>query len=146
MKFIDSHCHLDFSEFDANREALINACVAKGVSQFIVPGISLAQSQNLLGFKATYPQVSIAAGLHPYFLKQHQQSHYIEFRNSNNLEHITNIFFNQRRKMIKKPLNIILKNAKKVADELKLDVKLRPQNLDKNIFYKICLIYEKLIK
>ena len=59
MKFIDSHCHLDFSEFDANRESLINACVAKGVSQFIVPGISLAQSQNLLEFKATYPQVSI---------------------------------------------------------------------------------------
>ncbi|TMP52299.1 hydrolase [Pseudoalteromonas sp. S201] len=75
MKFIDSHCHLDFSEFDANRESLINACVAKGVSQFIVPGISLAQSQNLLEFKATYPQVSIAAGLHPYFLEQHQQSH-----------------------------------------------------------------------
>ena len=74
------------------------------------------------------------------------KSNYIEFKNSNNLEHITNIFFNQRRKMIKKPLNIIFKNPKKVADELKLDVKLRPQNLDKNTFYKICLIYEKLIK
>jgi len=74
------------------------------------------------------------------------KSNYIEFKNSKNLEYITNIFFNQRRKMIKKPLNIIFKNAKKVADELKLDVKLRPQNLDKNIFYKICLIYEKLIK
>lgn len=75
MQFIDSHCHLDFSEFDTNRESLINACVAKGINQFIVPGISLAQSQKLLEFKATYPQVSIAAGLHPYFLAQHQQSH-----------------------------------------------------------------------
>ena len=74
------------------------------------------------------------------------RSNYIEFKNSSNLEHITNIFFNQRRKMIKKPLNIIFKNASKVADELKLDMKLRPQNLDKNTFYKICLIYEKLIK
>jgi len=75
LQFIDSHCHLDFSEFDTNRESLINACVAKGINQFIVPGISLAQSQKLLEFKATYPQVSIAAGLHPYFLAQHQQSH-----------------------------------------------------------------------
>ena len=75
MQFIDSHCHLDFSEFDTNRESLINACVAKGINQFIVPGISLAQSLNLLEFKATYPQVSIAAGLHPFFLGQHQQSH-----------------------------------------------------------------------
>lgn len=75
MQFIDSHCHLDFSEFDTNRESLINACVMQGIEQFIVPGISLAQSQKLLEFKATFSQVSIAAGLHPYFLNQHEESH-----------------------------------------------------------------------
>ena len=74
------------------------------------------------------------------------RSNYIEFKNSSNLEHITNIFFHQRRKMIKKPLNTIFKDAKKVAEELKLDLRLRPQNLSKNTFYKICLIYEELIK
>ena len=69
---------------------------------------------------------------------------FIEFENSKNLEHITNIFFNQRRKMIKKPLNIIFKNSKEVIEELNLDQKLRPQNLSKDTFYKICLMYEKL--
>ena len=54
-------------------------------------------------------------------------------------------FFNQRRKMIKKPLNILFKDPKKVVDELSLDINLRPQNLKKDTFYKICLIYEKLI-
>ncbi len=75
MKFIDSHCHLDFTEFDANREALIKECMAKGVERFIVPGISLAQSQQLIEFKAKYPQVHIAAGLHPYFLDEHKDAH-----------------------------------------------------------------------
>jgi len=70
---------------------------------------------------------------------------YINFKNSKNLEHITNVFFNQRRKMIKKPLNILFKNSKKVIDDLNLDTNLRPQNLKKDTFYKICLIYEKLI-
>ena len=70
---------------------------------------------------------------------------YIKFKNSKNLEHITNIFFNQRRKMIKKPLNILFKDTNKVIDELDLDINLRPQNLKKETFYKICLIYEKLI-
>ena len=70
---------------------------------------------------------------------------YIKFKNSKNLEHITNVFFNQRRKMIKKPLNILFKNSKKVIDELNLNITLRPQNLKKDTFYKICLIYEKLI-
>ena len=70
---------------------------------------------------------------------------YVKFKNSKNLEHITNVFFNQRRKMIKKPLNILFKNSKKVIDELNLNINLRPQNLKKDTFYKICLIYEKLI-
>ena len=70
---------------------------------------------------------------------------YIKFKNSKNLEHITNVFFNQRRKMIKKPLNILFKNSNKVIDELDLDINLRPQNLKKETFYKICLIYEELI-
>ena len=70
---------------------------------------------------------------------------YIKFKNSKNLEHITNVFFNQRRKMIKKPLNILFKDTNKVIDELDLDINLRPQNLKKETFYKICLIYEKLI-
>ena len=70
---------------------------------------------------------------------------YVKFKNSKNLEHITNVFFNQRRKMIKKPLNILFKDTNKVIDELDLDINLRPQNLKKETFYKICLIYEKLI-
>ena len=70
---------------------------------------------------------------------------FIKFKNSKNLEHITNVFFNQRRKMIKKPLNILFKNSKKVINDLNLDTNLRPQNLKKDTFYKICLIYEKLI-
>ena len=75
MQFIDSHCHLDFSEFDSSRESLITECVAKGVNQFVVPGITLAQSHTLIGLKATYPSIKIAAGLHPYFLDQHKELH-----------------------------------------------------------------------
>ena len=71
---------------------------------------------------------------------------YIKFKNSKNLEHITNVFFNQRRKMIKKPINILFKNSETVIKDLNLDTNLRPQNLKKDTFYKICLIYEKLIK
>ena len=70
---------------------------------------------------------------------------YIKFKNSKNLEHITNVFFNQRRKMIKKPINILFKDSKEIIDKLDLNINLRPQNLRKETFYKICLIYEKLI-
>ena len=71
---------------------------------------------------------------------------YIKFKNSKNLEHITNVFFNQRRKMIKKPINILFKDSKEIIYKLDLNINLRPQNLRKETYYKICSIYEKLIK
>ena len=72
------------------------------------------------------------------------KSNYFELENPKNLEHITNVFFNQKRKMIKKPLKILFKNYEKVANELSLDLNLRPQNLTNLTYYKICSYYEKL--
>ena len=71
---------------------------------------------------------------------------YYELNNSKNLEHVTNIFFNQRRKMIKKPLKLLFKNYEKVAEELSLDLNSRPQNLTNLTYYKICSYYERSLK
>ena len=60
-----------------------------------------------------------------------------------NLEHVTNIFFNQKRKMIKKPMKFLFQDYEKVSNQLSIDLKLRPQNLDNQTYYKICKYYEK---
>ena len=69
-----------------------------------------------------------------------------QLKDGKNLEHITNIFFNQRRKMIKKPMKILFKNYEEISKALSLDLNLRPQNLSYLTYYKICSIYEKSIK
>ena len=74
------------------------------------------------------------------------KKNYIKFKNPKNLEHITNIFFNQRRKMIKKPLKLLFKNYKKIIQKLKLNINLRPQNLSPEKYFEICTEYEKLLK
>ncbi len=61
-----------------------------------------------------------------------------------NLEHITNIFFNQRRKMISKPMKQLFLNYENVARDLKIDLNLRPQNLSIKKYLEICEIYENL--
>ena len=71
---------------------------------------------------------------------------YFKINNVKNLEFITNTFFNQRRKMIKKPLKFLFENFEKVSKDLSLDLNLRPQNLDNVTYYKICSYYEKLLK
>jgi len=71
-----------------------------------------------------------------------KEFHYI--KNPENLEKITRIFFNQRRKMIKNPLKQIFENPEKVAANFKLNVNLRPQNLSPLTYFNITREYERL--
>ena len=65
-------------------------------------------------------------------------------KNPENLEKITRIFFNQRRKMIKNPLKQIFKNPEKIAVNFKLDLNQRPQNLSPLTYFNITREYERL--
>ena len=69
---------------------------------------------------------------------------FFNLKNPKNLEHITNVFFSQRRKMIKKPLKFLFKNHMEISQNLSIDLSLRPQNLDLSTYCKICEIYENL--
>ena len=69
---------------------------------------------------------------------------FFKIKNPKNLEKVTRIFFNHRRKMIKKPFNQLFNGNKKVLNELNIDLNLRPQNLDFNIYYKLTQAYETL--
>ena len=61
-----------------------------------------------------------------------------------NLEKITRIFFNHRRKMIKKPFNQIFNGNDEVINKLKINLSLRPQNLDLTTYYNLTKEYENL--
>ena len=67
-----------------------------------------------------------------------------ELKNSKNLEMITRVFFSQRRKMLKRPFNQVFKNAKQVAEKFNIDLNLRPQNLEPEIYFKLVKEYEFL--
>ncbi len=70
-----------------------------------------------------------------------KNSHFF-FKNPQNLEKVTDIFFQNKRKMIKKPLNILFKDSNTIIKKLNLDIKLRPQNLNTSTFFKISKEYE----
>ncbi len=70
--------------------------------------------------------------------------HFYPIKDSKNLETITRIFFNHRRKMLKKPFNQLFNGNKKILDKLKIDLNLRPQNLDFETYYQLAQEYENL--
>ena len=69
---------------------------------------------------------------------------FFKIKNPKNLEMITRVFFNQRRKMIKKPFSLIFKDSDQIAKKLNIDLNLRPQNLSPDTYYKIAKEYENL--
>ena len=69
---------------------------------------------------------------------------YYKIKDPKNLEKVTRIFFSQRRKMLKKPFNQLFNGDQKILDKLKIDLNLRPQNLDFDTYYKLTDEYEKL--
>ena len=72
------------------------------------------------------------------------KKNFYKIKDPSNLEKITRIFFNNRRKMIKKPYNQIFNGDLRVLEKLKINLNLRPQNLDYNTYYKLTEEYEKL--
>tara|TARA_Y100000591_G_scaffold323568_1_gene341592 strand:- start:750 stop:1541 length:792 start_codon:yes stop_codon:yes gene_type:complete len=69
---------------------------------------------------------------------------FFKIKDPKNLEKVTRVFFNQRRKMIKKPFNQLFNGDQKVLENLKIDLNLRPQNLDLNTYYQLTSFYENL--
>tara|TARA_A100001035_G_scaffold27358_1_gene18379 strand:+ start:36 stop:428 length:393 start_codon:yes stop_codon:yes gene_type:complete len=72
------------------------------------------------------------------------KKNFFRIKNPKSLEKITRIFFNQRRKMIKKPYNFIFNGNLDIQERLNLDLSLRPQNLDFETYYNLAKEYENL--
>ncbi len=69
---------------------------------------------------------------------------FFQLKEPKNLEKLTRIFFMHRRKMLKKPYNILFNNNLEVADKLKIDLNLRPQNLNFETYFNLTKEYENL--
>lgn len=63
---IDTHAHLDFPDFDRDRDAVVARARRAMVGRILVPGVDLATSRAALALAGKYPGiVYAAAGIHP---------------------------------------------------------------------------------
>ncbi len=69
---------------------------------------------------------------------------FYQLKNPKNLENLTRVFFTHRRKMLKKPFNQLFEGNMEIAKKLKIDLNLRPQNLNPQTYYKLTDEYESL--
>lgn len=72
---IDTHCHLDFADFDIDRDEVLARCAQQNVSDIIVPGVTANTWQRTLNLSAPLDCLHAALGMHPQFIEQHQPQH-----------------------------------------------------------------------
>ncbi|MBI4706323.1 MAG: TatD family hydrolase [Candidatus Omnitrophica bacterium] len=64
--FIDTHCHLDFPEFDADREEIIQNARSLDVGYIINVGSSIEGSERSVELARKYDSVYAVVGVHPH--------------------------------------------------------------------------------
>ncbi|GMG88480.1 TatD family hydrolase [Biformimicrobium ophioploci] len=74
----DSHCHLDFPEFDADRQQVLDRCRAQGLAGMLIPGIEPAQWARALQLARSNAGFCAAAGLHPWWVAAQLDAGYDE--------------------------------------------------------------------
>ena len=67
---IDTHCHLDAAEFDADRDAVHAAALAGGVARIVVPAVAVNGFQKAKIIDERYPGCVAAYGIHPLYVMQ----------------------------------------------------------------------------
>ena len=72
LDLIDTHCHLDVTEFDGDRKAVIERARAAGVARQIIPAISRRGFENLKSLCNDVDGLYPAYGMHPAFLDDHR--------------------------------------------------------------------------
>ena len=89
---------------------------------------------------AFYPKPKIDSTLLIFYPK----TNFVKIKNPNNLEKITRVFFNQKRKMLKKPFNQLFNVDQRILEKLKINLTNRPQNINFETYYRLACEYENL--
>ncbi len=65
MILTDTHCHLDFRDFDHDRPATLARAWEAGIKRILIPGIDLHTSQTAIRIAERYDEICAAVGTHP---------------------------------------------------------------------------------
>jgi TatD DNase family protein len=80
VKLTDTHCHLDFHKFNADRDAVIARARESGLIRILVPGLNHRSSRDAVLLAEKYPDVYAAVGFHPTDLEEFSEKNFEQVR------------------------------------------------------------------
>ncbi|MFN3200799.1 MAG: TatD family hydrolase [Bradymonadia bacterium] len=76
IPLIDSHAHLDFDRFDADREAVLDRAWSAGVQAILTIGTDVATSAAALALAEGHDRLFASAGIHPHEAGAFEDAHW----------------------------------------------------------------------
>lgn len=64
-EFIDTHCHLNFNNFDADLHQVLENAYQQGIHTIVVPGVDLDSSRQAIALAENFDGLFAAVGIHP---------------------------------------------------------------------------------
>jgi TatD DNase family protein len=78
--WIDTHCHLDAAEFDADREAVAGAAHDAGVSRIVIPAVAAGNFETVRRLARQIEGGAYALGIHPLFTREAREDDLVILR------------------------------------------------------------------
>jgi TatD DNase family protein len=75
VRLIDTHTHLDFPDFDADRAQILQNCRTLGLERLVVLGVYQRNWQRVWELSEAEPMLHAALGLHPVYIDGHRDEH-----------------------------------------------------------------------
>jgi len=63
---VDSHCHLDFDDFDADRDAVLTRAKAAGVEMMVTISTKVTEAEKIIALAESDPALVCSVGIHPH--------------------------------------------------------------------------------
>ncbi len=64
-KFIDTHAHLDFKDYENNLDEVVQEIIDAGIEKVIIPGVTIPETDRVVKLIEKYDMLYGAVGLHP---------------------------------------------------------------------------------
>jgi len=74
MKLIDTHCHLDDTLFDNDRDEILKHCSQLGINKIILPATKAKSWHKTIKISEKYKETYLTLGLHPLFITEHKHT------------------------------------------------------------------------
>ncbi len=121
MKYFETHCHLDFNNYDKDRKQVIEKCIKSGVDYFINIGIDEQTSRESIKLAEQYSQFYAAAGYHPHEADKYDEQKLRDFLSHPRIVALGEVGLDYYRNLSPKKTQLEVFEAQiLIANELKL--------------------------